>query len=174
MSNLQLITLVAILAGPVLAVLVQLLAERRKIVREHQAATFRLLVSTRHLPSDPTYSTAINMTPVDFNGVGSVMAAHQGYIETITYQATPENVVAHEKQMISKQTKLIFEMAKHLGYDLSETDIQTTAYAAGGFVQRDNLMLRAWEAWPRIAEALESQVELSAPEEKKKLRKGAS
>jgi hypothetical protein len=163
------VTLLAILVGPLLAVFVQLQAERRKSRRDQQLTTFRMLVGTRHLPSDPAYSTAINMIPVDFNEVKPVMAAHKAYIESITYAPTPENLATHEQQIISKQTKLIFEIGKHLNYNLPETDIQTTAYAAGGFVQRDNLMLRAWEAWPRIANALESQIESAdSPPAKKK------
>jgi len=167
--DLQIITLLAILVGPLLAILVQLKSEKRKSLRDQQLTTFRMLVGTRHLPSDPAYSTAINMIPIDFNEVRKVMAAHKAYIETITYAPTPENFAAHEQQIISKQTKLIFEISQYLGHDLSETDIQTTAYAAGGFIQRDNLMLRAWEAWPRIADALENQSNVSnSPTSKKK------
>lgn len=167
MTTLQIITLLAIVVGPVLAVVVQLIAEKRKVVRDHQASTFRMLVSTRHLPGDPNYSTAINMIPIDFNSVRSVMTAHASYIEAITFQPTPENMAAHEQKVITKQTKLVYEISQHLGYDLPETDIQSTAYAAGGFVQRDNLMLRAWEAWPRIADALERELveEVSVPAE---------
>ncbi len=162
--SLQLITLIAIVVGPVSAVIIQLISERRRVVRDHQAATFRMLVSTRHLPGDPSYSTAINMIPVDFNSVESVMTAHANYIGSITFQPTPENMAAHENNVMTQQTKLVHEIAKHLGYELPETDIQSTAYAAGGFIQRDNLMLRAWEAWPRIADALEREV-VKAPTE---------
>jgi len=112
------------------------------------------------MPSDPVYSTAINMIPIDFNKCKLVMAAHKAYIECITYIASPDNVETHNQQIISKQTKLIFEMARELGYDLPETDIQTSAYAAGGFIARDNLMLDSWRAWPRIAAALERNNEL--------------
>jgi hypothetical protein len=116
-----------------------------------------MMASARHLPADPSYSTAINMIPIDFNRVQKVMTAHRAYIETITYQAAPENAEAHLKQVFAKQTKLLFEMAKHLHYDLPETDIQTSAYAARGFIERDNLMLEGWRAWQRIASALEAQ-----------------
>jgi hypothetical protein len=153
----EIITFLAILVGPVLAVFVQLVAERRKQARDQQTHTLRMLVSARHLPADPTYSTAINMVPIDYNRVPKVMAAHKSYIEAIMYQPSAENADAHWKQVISKQTKLIFEMAKHLNYDLPETDIQTSAYAAKGFIERDNLMLDAWRSWQRIAVALESQ-----------------
>ena len=158
MKPYEVITLLAILVGPVLAVLVQLAAERRKHTKDQQTATFRMMIGVRHLPADPAYSTAINMIPVDFNRVSRVMAAHKAYIESITYNVSPDNAETHLKQVLSKQTKLIFEMARHLGYNLPETDIQTNAYAAGGFIARDNLMLEAWKAWPRIAAALEGQI----------------
>ena len=159
MTTNEIITLAAILAGPVLAVVVQLLAEKRKQTRDQQTATMRMLASTRHLPSDPAYSTAINLIPIDFNGVANVQQAHRAYIDAINQVPNDENRALHNERMATQQTKLIFAMAKHLGIDLPETDIQTAAYAAGGFVQRDNLMLDGWAAWPRIAKALERQAD---------------
>ena len=85
------------------------------------------------------------------------MDAHKSYIEAIRYQVASENAQAHYQQVVAKQTNLIFEMAKHLKYDLPETVIQTTAYASNGFIERDNLMLDGWRAWLRIAAALETQ-----------------
>ena len=116
-----------------------------------------MLIGTRHLPSDTAYSTAINMTPIDFNNVPKVMVAYGTYIEAIRYKVAPENAEEHEKQVITKQTTLIYEMSKHLGYDLTEGQIQADPYAAGGFIARDNIMLDAWSSWPRIAVALEAQ-----------------
>lgn len=159
MSVTEIITLIAILVGPILAVLVQLAAEKRKHARDQQTATMRMLASTRHLPADPAYSNAINLIPIDFNGVSAVMKAHKEYIDAISHVPTEENRAKHDETMLTRQTKLIFAMAKHLGLDLPETDIQTAAYAAGGFVQRDNLMLDGWAAWPRIANALERQTD---------------
>lgn len=159
MTTNELITVAAILAGPIFAVMVQINAERRKQLRDAQTTTFRMLAGTRHLPSDPAYSTAINMTPIDFNRVPKVISAYNAYIEAIRYRVAPENEVEHEKQVLGKQTKLLFEMSKHLGYDLPETEIQANPYAADGFVTRDNLFLEGWRAWPRIAKALEAQTQ---------------
>ena len=72
------------------------------------------------------------------------------------------------KRASFKQTHLIFLIMKKLGYDLSEVDIQSTPYAAGGFIERDSLFLRGWEAWPRIAQALEAQNQHLIPEDKTK------
>jgi hypothetical protein len=156
----ELITIVAIIVGPIAAVIIQLLSEARRQKRDQQTQTMRMLVSTRHMPSDPAYSTAINMIPIDFNRNRKVMYAWESYIETIQFQPAPENVAVHEKKIVTKQTKLIFEIMKSLGYNLPETDIETTPYAAGGFIARDNIMLEAWRAWPRIASALETQTQL--------------
>lgn len=159
MTTTEVITVSAILAGPILAVVVQIYAEKRKLLRDAQTMTFRMLAGTRHLPSDPAYSTAINMTPLDFNKVPRVMSAYNAYIEAIRYKSAPENAAQHEIQVMGKQTKLIFEMSKHLGYDLPETEIQANPYAADGFITRDNIMLDAWRSWPRIAQSLEMQTQ---------------
>ena len=161
----EFLTLLAILIGPVLAILVQLRTEKRRQTRDQQAITMRMLVSTRHLVSDPAYSTAINMIPIDFNGVRPVMVAHKAFVEAVNFRPSDENRASHDEQIITRQTKLIFAMTKHLGYDLPETDIQTTAYASGGFVERDNLMTSGWRAWPRIADALEAQNRALIPTE---------
>ena len=160
----EVITLLAILAGPVFAVAVQLRAEKRKHTRDQQAITMRMLVSTRHMVSDPAYSTAINMIPIDFNRVMRVMTAHKAFVETVNFIPSDENRTHHNELIVTKQTKLIFAMTQHLGYDLPESDIQSTAYASVGFVDRDNLMTNGWRAWPRIAEALEAQNRAYIPE----------
>ena len=58
------LTLAAILIGPIVAVIITLATEARRRTREQQTQTLRMLLSTRHLPSDPAYSTAINMIPI--------------------------------------------------------------------------------------------------------------
>ena len=151
------LTLLAIVLGPVIAVSITLFFEKRRKLREQRVQTVRMLVSTRHLPSDPAYTTAINMIPIDFNSNRRVMAAWHAYIDIIRYPAPAGSEEQKLKDMLSKQTKLIFEALKCLDYELSETDIQATPYAADGFIRRDMIMIEGWQAWPRIAAALERQ-----------------
>ena len=153
----ELLTLIAIVVGPIVAVGITVATESKRHLKNQQTQTLRTLLSTRHLPSDPAYSTAINLIPVDFNGVKSVMSAWQTYIEKIRITPVQGAEGAHEKEILNKQTKLIFAMMQHLGYKLAESDIDISAYAAQGFVTRDNLHLEALAAWPRIATALEAQ-----------------
>jgi hypothetical protein len=149
------LTLVGILIGPIAAVAITLWVEGRRRDRDQQVQLMRMLLSTRHLPGDAAYTVAINMIPVEFNKCPKIITAWNAYIEAVRYRAAPENEHAQFKDTLAKQTKLIFEVMSYLGFQLAETDIQNSAYAAGGFIERDNITLDAWRAWPRIAEALE-------------------
>ena len=153
----ELLTIVAIILGPIMAVGITVGTETRKRLKEQQTQTLRTLLSTRHLPSDPAYSTAINLIPVDFNSVKSVITAWTAYIEKIRVAPVQGSEVAHEREILNKQTRLIFAMTQHLGYALAESEIDISAYAAQGFINRDNLHLEALASWPRIASTLEAQ-----------------
>jgi hypothetical protein len=102
------------------------------------------------------------MIPVEFNDQESVVVAWKSYMDCVRYTPTDSNRFAHDQEIRIKQTKMIFEIMRSLGFSLSETDIQDTAYAASGMIERDNLMLNGWASWPRIADALEIQNRISA------------
>lgn len=151
----ELLTLIGIVIGPIVAVAITLWVEARRRDRDRQIQLMRMLLTTRHLPGDPAYTVAINTIPIEFNKSKAVMLAWQVYIEAVRYKPSPENAESQLKDLLIKQTKLIFEIMRELGFNLSETDIQNSAYAAGGFIERDNIMLDGFRAWPRIATALE-------------------
>lgn len=153
----EFVTLLGLFVGPVIAVVITLWSQNRSNVRERQTQTLRMLLNTRHLPADPAYSVAINMVPIEFNRQAGIMAAWSSYIAAVRYRASEENTSAHDQEINTKQTQLIFEISKHLGYRLSETEIQSSAYASQGFVNREQLSLQAQVAWIRIANALEGQ-----------------
>ena len=150
------LTLVGIIIGPIAAVMISLAFEQRRRTRDSQIQVMRMLLNTRHMPADPAYSIAINLVPVEFNKQKGVMAAWTAYIEAVRYTPSDENADEHERQVRAKQTTMIFKIMRFLGFDLSETDIQTSAYAAQGFIDRDNLYLDSLRAWPRVAAAFES------------------
>lgn len=156
----EVLTLIGITLGPIIAVIITLVTERRRRIREGQIQVMRMLLNTRHLPGDPTWSVAINLVPVEFNKSQKIMAAWKDYIDTVRYTPTTDNQDSHNKLMMAKQTTLIYRIMKYLGFELSETDIQTSAYAAGGFIQRDNLYLDSLMAMREIAETMKQQNKL--------------
>ena len=69
----ELVSLIGIIIGPIVAVCITLVIEARRRKRDQRVQTMRMLVSTRHLAGDPAYTTAINMIPVDFNKNRKIM-----------------------------------------------------------------------------------------------------
>ena len=155
MSNV--IMILAVISGPIAAVLITLWSQKKSAIRERQLMTLRMLLNTRHLPSDPSYSAAVNMVPLEFNKQAKVMSAWKRYIEVVHTYPTAENRNRHDQEIDASQTNMIYEILQHLGYDISETDLQTSAYASQGFAELTALGVRSQVAMVRIANALEAQ-----------------
>lgn len=149
----ELLTLAGIVIGPITAVAISLWFEQRKRTREARTQILRMLINTRGMPSDPAYSIAINLIPVEFNGHKAVMQAWRNYIESVRYDPTPENAAPHEQKLTANQVSMIYQIMKSLNLGLSESDIQTEGYLARGFTTRDNLYLDSLRAMREIADA---------------------
>lgn len=145
------LTLVGIVVGPIFAVLISLWVENRRKNRDQKLIILRLLLTTRHLVGDPNYSAAINLIPVEFNKKPAVLKAYREFIEAVRLVPSPENEDRVFAQSSAKQTRLIYEIARSIGFKIAETDIQTTAYAADGWVKRDNLAMDSQKAMRDIA-----------------------
>ncbi|MDE1915968.1 MAG: hypothetical protein KGJ57_07890 [Sphingomonadales bacterium] len=162
MTTNEILTLIALIAGPVLAVVLQLTAEKRKQRRDRKVETMRMLMGTRHMAADLRYSQAINMIPIDFNDSSAVMDAWRDYHRLSNVAPNPENIQNHIRDLSERQTRLISSMLHHLGYQITDAEIQDTAYLATGFGERDQLQLNAFRSWPRIADALEANNQMLA------------
>jgi len=157
------LTLLAILLGPIVAVAVSLWVEGRRRRREARLMVLRQLIVTRHLASDPNYSAAINLVPVEFNDEPAVITEYKAYQEAIRQVPgeDPQAIALCDQRVSITQTKLIFAIMRSLNLKASEADLPAEAYAARGMLQRDLLYLRSLEAQIRTADALEAS--LSAP-----------
>jgi hypothetical protein len=154
------LTLAAIVIGPVVAVAITLLIDGHRKARDTQLQVLRMLLSTRHLPADPLYATAINLVPVEFGRRRSVMTAWEAYLEAVRFKSAETDQEAHDRLVMARQTTLIFTIMKALGFRLSETDIQISAYASRAQILRDNMYLDYLAATREIAEALKRQTTL--------------
>lgn len=161
------LTLLAIVVGPLVAVGITLWVEGTRRRRDSRVIVLRQLMATRHLPSDPMYSTAVNLIPVEFNDEPEVMSAYKAYQEAIRVRVSDdENENAQAIQvLVSKQTKMIYAIMRSLGLRASEADLPVEAYAARAMTERDALYLASLQGTVRIADALEEQTRmLSMPE----------
>ena len=154
------ISLTGLILGPVVAVSITLWIEGGRKKREQRIQVMRMLIATRHLPADPSYSVAINLIPVEFNDNKRVMAAWNAYIEKVSQKPATGDEEQHKKIVEARQTNLIFGMMKALDFNLSETAIQTSAYASQGYVDREKIVIDSQLAMPKIASALNRQLEI--------------
>lgn len=152
----ELLTLIGIFLGPLIAVGITLWTESRRQKREGQIQVMRMLLNTRHLVGDPMYSVAINLVPVEFNSSKNVVQAWKEYIDSARYKPSDENVQQHAQLLLAKQTTLIFRVMQSLGFQLSESDIQTNRYASNALIERDALYLDSLRAMREIANSLKS------------------
>jgi hypothetical protein len=153
----ELVTLFGVIVGPIVAVGMTLFVEARRRQRDSRIQIMRMILNTRHLPADPSYNAAINLIPVEFNSDEKIMVAWKEYISHVRVRPSTENRSDHDVLTLAKQTTLIFRLMKNLGFNLTETEIQTSAYASEGSMIRDNLYLASLDAAIRSAVALEKQ-----------------
>ena len=162
MTRVELLTLIALFLGPLAAVLISLWIDGRRKRRDQKLIIVRALLTTRHIAGDPTYSAAINLIPIEFSDCGSVLKAYADYMEAVRFQPSPENQETALKQTIAKQTRLIFEVTKAMGFKIAETDLQTTAYAADGWIRREGIRIDSEKAMRDIASILAIQTKILA------------
>jgi len=162
MTIVEMLTLIALILGPVSAVAISLWIDGRRKRRDQRLIIVRALLTTRHIVGDPTYSAAINLIPVEFSDNWAVMDAYRAYIEAVRFQPSPDNQEAAVAQTVAKQTRLIFEVTKAMGFRIAETDLQTTAYAADGWIRREMVRIDSEKAMRDIASILAIQTKLLA------------
>ena len=152
--------LLAVFFSPIFAVVITLFIEDRRKSKESKLYIVKMLMSTRHLVGDPMYSAAINLVPIEFHSDKSVVAAYNAYIAVVKFPPTEDNKEIYYKELIAKQTNLIFKILKSTGFNIQETDLLTYAYASDALVQRDNLYLESLLATKEIASTLREQTEI--------------
>ena len=160
MNAYEKLTLAAVFGGPIVAVAITLWIDARRKAREQKLVILKMLLATRHLVGDPMYSQAINLIPVEFAGRPRVLAAHKEYIDAVRVQPNPDNTEAILRRSLAKQSHLVFEIARSMGFNIAESDIQIEGYAADAWIRRDNLTLDSQQAMRDIATILALQTKL--------------
>ncbi|MGJ3648785.1 DUF6680 family protein [Sphingomonas sp. GlSt437] len=149
-----------LLLGPVVAVLVTLWIDSRRRRYERKITILRTFLATRHLPADPNFSTAINLVPIEFAKSVAVQQAYREFVDAANAIPTPENQQAIGNNVATKITRLVYEIARDVGLQIRETDLQTQAYSSSGSSYRDALLQDSQRAMRDIATTLHLQARL--------------
>jgi hypothetical protein len=151
-------TLLAIILGPLSAVVVTLIFEQTRRTKDRRLVILRMLLATRHMPADAQYNVAINLIPAEFNSQAEVMEAWRKYHTLVRERPAAEGQSDHQRRISVAQAALIYRMMLSTGLKLSEGDIQTEAYVSQGFVERDAIYQASLKALPELADAMKAQV----------------
>jgi hypothetical protein len=148
------VNLVAILVGPILAVIVARLLEAEKLRRDRRAAVFTTLMRTRRTPMVPDHVGALNMVEIEFASDSDVIdrwrelfkhfgtehprnrdeqeSSTQSSEEVDKRRAAFGQRIAQERQRLL--AKLLHAMGKRLGYKAEQLEIFEGGYTPQGWV----------------------------------------
>lgn len=165
MTTNEIITLMAIVVGPILAVAITLWIEERRKRREAKTTVLRMLLATRHLPSDPGYQVAIQLVPVEYNSCPGVIKAHEEFLAAANLPTDGKNDEQIARTTRTKLIRMIFEMSRAVGLNIRETDIDTGSFGSRGFFERDAILQDSQRAMREIAEVLKVQTRIMMGEQ---------
>lgn len=136
MSALEIITIAAVLAGPILAVLVTRFVDHRREIRDRRMALFRNLMRTRRMRLHPDHVGSINLIEIEFDGVQKVLAAFKRYSEHLNTPSR-EDVEGDGDAWIREQDKrlsrLLHCIGDTLGFKIEQLDIFDGGYTPEGW-----------------------------------------
>ncbi|GGD92343.1 hypothetical protein GCM10011515_10060 [Tsuneonella deserti] len=90
------------------------------------------------------------------------MDAYKEFIEAINVSLDGVNDERIVKNTETKTIRLVFEIARSLGFGIRETDLQTTGYASSGWAERERLLMDSQKAMRDVATQLMLQTRLNA------------
>ena len=143
-------TIVAILMGPVLAVLVTRWVDIRRAKRDRQWDIFRTLMRHRRTAMNVDFVGALNLVEVEFAKSAEVVAAWRellGKFELLA-NAGPEQLQQLDVERSQSQARLLNAIAKKLGIEVEQLDIFFGGYSPRAWFELENeqAQIRQWLA----------------------------
>ncbi|MEA5502072.1 DUF6680 family protein [Halotia wernerae UHCC 0503] len=129
--------------GPIIAVLITRWRDNKSMEKGRQIHVFRTLMATRRQKINTDHVAALNLIEIEFYNINSVQEAWRAYLKHLTVadpgrELSQEEFQAREATRQDLITKLLFEMAKYLGFsNLEQIEIRNGGYAPEGWRYRD-------------------------------------
>lgn len=149
----EILTLIALIAGPVIAVIIARNMDTRRAKRERRMDIFRTLMRTRRSRLMPDHVGALNLVEIEFKEETAVITEWKAYFEHLaidhpkrTEEQVKDEMAQAEKQRrfgkyderIAKErekllAKLLHAIAKVLGFKIEQLEIFEGGYAPQGW-----------------------------------------
>lgn len=131
----EILTIIAIITGPVTAVIITLWSQgrREKLLLKNQV--FTTLMAQRGFPTSPEWIRALNLIDVVFENNPKVLKLWHEYYDLLHHEDKPLMIEQWER----KKLELLSEIAKDLGYKgLQQIDIDKV-YIPKGYLEETDL-----------------------------------
>lgn len=142
----DLLTIIATILSPLIAVQVSQFIERKRQKRDEQLQVFKTLMATRAARLDPRHVESLNVIDVVFNGTSKkeklIRALWKKYLDHLNDRThTPQNWHTRSLDLF---VELLQSMAIFLGFDFDDTHIKNQGYYPTGFndIEEDNVAIR--------------------------------
>lgn len=134
-------TILAVVAGPILAVVITRMIDNRRAEDQRKFDIFRTLMRTRTMPIHFDHVGALNLVEVEFIKHTDVIQAWKIYLGNLGESMPPveekEKFTAAQNKRNALLTKLISEIAKALKIKIEQLDILEGNYLPQGWNDDD-------------------------------------
>lgn len=141
------LTLIAILAGPIAAVLVTRWGDDRREKRRRKHDVLTTLMRTRPARLSYEHVGALNLIQLEFHDSPTVQSAYGRYIE-ILYQDAPKESDASKRfgeERSDRFIELLHQIARDMGYSFDKKDLEKLSYGPQGW-ENDESAIRMMRA----------------------------
>ena len=143
-----LLTILAILLAPVVALRVSKWLDERRAAKERKMYIFRTLMTTRGAGLSPTHVEALNMIDVEFHGkdkeFNDVIEAWKLYRDHLFDRMIDTDLKAWTTKKEDFLIELLHEMALYLGYTFDKVLIKRGHYYPRGYgeIEEEQMIIR--------------------------------
>ena len=155
----ELMTLVGIVVGPIVAVAMTHLAEHLRRDREQKLQVLRTLVATLRLVGDANWTVSMNMLLIEFAGHKKVLQARREYMDAVRIHPTKEQEATVSELTVARQIALVYQVARAMGFKITEGELKTEIYISSGFKARDDLYIQSLLATCELASSARRSAE---------------
>ncbi|WP_171124551.1 MULTISPECIES: DUF6680 family protein [unclassified Ruegeria] len=143
------LTLAAIVIGPISAVLITRWLDDRSEAKRRRFELFKDLMQTRGIRLDPVHVAALNIVELEFYDKQAVRAAFQKYIEHLSApepNSSDEDLNRHYDHRSDLFMDLVHQIGIVVGYNFDKRELERRSYVPKGwndenFIQRKNAVL---------------------------------
>lgn len=148
MKTYELLTIAAIVLGPILAVQTEKFLERRRDNRSRRVGIFKTLMATRGSSLSSAHVEALNRIDLEFSDdkkYKKVIESWKEYFDNLGHRAeTEEQMAVWSAKNEELLANLLYEMGQSLGYKFDKVLIKRNIYSPVGHarVERENELIR--------------------------------